>query len=190
MIDKKTYSEIASHWKGRIYQTYEEVEPRLKHFDDFVGLLHGRKVLEIGCNAAMSLFSFRGKYESYVGLEPNAEYYEQAQYSLKVFDRAKIYNTNLAGFIAGQADDFNALFASFSLYHLSDEEVDLLKTKILPKCNIALVYNRTEKRRTQKNSHKLYVHENAKRLLSECGFSVKTYWYKNKSFYLLVAEKR
>ncbi len=187
MIQKTVYNMIAQMWdkSEKIYAKYENIKDRLSLLDQYLYSFIGKDVIEIGSNAGIAAFSIAQVAKSYVGIEPDEHYVKQAEITKRYVEN-KDRVTFLLGKIADVKTDFNALFASYSLYHLSNEEVEYLIKEILPKCKTVVVINRANVRRIDKNKWQLWYYKNTIRLLQSGGFETTFKWgNKKKSFYLV-----
>lgn len=189
MIPEKIYNQIFQGWnkEEKIYAKYENIKDRLKLLDKYIGFFMGKDVIEIGSNAGIAAYSIAGVAKSYLGIEPDEHYIKQAE-------ETKKYITGNVSFLCGKITDvqteFNALFASYSLYHLSDSEVEYLISNILPKCATVIVMNRAKQRKTDKNKWQLWYYKNTIKFLREAGFNTEFQWgNKKKSFYLILGIK-
>jgi hypothetical protein len=160
--------------------------------------LKGKRVLEIGTNAGLSIWTlFQRGVESYTGIEPSWFYRELKAtarcLSSKTGSKSvQLYSTRFYEFAEDCAADadFDALYASFVLYHLSDYEVGLLKEKVLPRCNVVVIPTRFKERRGHKNSFFLNRESSVRELVTEAGFStVNVYTDAPNGQFVLVAKR-
>lgn len=132
--------------EGPLYHSLEEVYSRYLLVRDFLPALSDLNVLDLGCNSAFMSWAIKEHALSYHGVEPNAGYFEQAQTVLSCF-RSRftgyVEHTNLAN---SSWELCNALYASFVLYHLRDDEVEYLVRRVLPHMKVVLVPNRNMER--------------------------------------------
>jgi len=174
VIDKKLYKQLRKSWKGKVYQKYEEERKRFEHFSKYVGAFKGKDVLEIGPNAGVQSLEICQYANHWIGVEPDSGYYKQLNLTMAHTKcPTLIVNSGLKEYCEKYllSYNFNALYTSFVLYHLSDEEVNLLRAKILPCVSTWIVYNRT-KRPTVKNSWKFEQPEQMIEFVSSVGFCV------------------
>lgn len=199
LIPKIIYNKISKKWdkKIKVYQTHGTVKERLEFASKHLSILEGCKVLDIGCNAGMFIWSIMQHAKSLVALEKQEKYYTQAQITIKCLQSlwgnnktVAVYNTTFKNYALNQKLDFDALVASFVLYHLNNEEILLLKEKVLPLCKKIVIPTRAKERRSQINSLALNREENVKKLFSEAGFTTKTHWHKIRGYFVLIGEKR
>lgn len=140
MISTKKWKKLQTLWKGKIYsRPNERVIQRLKWFDKVASLLEDKRVLEIGCNSGLMAIKANKYVHSYVGLERKINYYKQAIITKKECRLTK------CRFIYGDFRDykpatfaFDAVILSRVLYHLWDDELELLR-KVLKRCQLAMV---------------------------------------------------
>jgi len=192
MINKFVYKIIASKWDStkKIYAKYKNIKDRLKLLDKYVGVFKDSTVVEIGSNAGIAAFSIMSVAKSYIGIEPEPHYVEQADIAKEFILKKKnvvFYNGKIMNL---PETDYNALYASYSLYHLNDTEVEYLVSTVFPKCDVVIVINRANQRKFDKNKYQLWYYKNTIDLLQLCGFKTSLEWgNKKKSFYIVVGKK-
>ena len=203
MLSKREYNEIAKDMKLKVYQRFDRLDIRLRFFEQFIPLLEGKDVIEFGCNAGFYGYEVAKVANSYLGVDPSDRYIPQALVTKRFI---KKFNTNVdfvkrrvKGWIRDQQKaidsgrepyPFNAMYASFALYHFSDKEVDLIRDYVLPKCDIVIIQNRTKKRTDRKRGkewrkHNKYRFEktaNVVKWLKEAGFECEVHWGPEKKF--------
>ncbi|MHC4726108.1 MAG: class I SAM-dependent methyltransferase [Planctomycetota bacterium] len=191
-MTKKLHRKISSQWKGRDYQNWGCIKDRIKHLRKYLKYFKDKDVLDIGANAGMFGYDIAGVAKSYIGVEKNAPQFKQSQITKRYIKNknARFHNLALGDFIKQKENGFNALFASYVLYHIYDEEVDLLKERVLPKCDTVIVYTRNMKRKSIKNKHKLEKKENVLGLLKKAGFKCKLQWSKTRLFHFILARRK
>lgn len=150
------------HWKGRIYQnTNKRVKQRLDWFDKVCPLLKGYDVLEIGSNAGLFAIEIAKYANSYLGIDKKEKYYDQAivtKKQMKLGDNIQFVLIKLCDL--ENYEKYNAIILSRVLYHLDDEDIKILKDKILPHCKIAIVVCGSRPKAIRK--HDKYHFEKAK----------------------------
>jgi len=197
MFTKRDYLRLSAKWRQPIYQTYEETALRFKMAEPYLKIFTCRNVLEIGCNAALAAQPIMQYADSYIGLEPNLVYYEQAleTWSALGNDRVWIYQTDFVSYL--RTIDlvklpFDALYLSNILYHLSDEELKMLEMIILPNCLSVIVLTRAKERRKLKNSHQMNRRENVWNMLERAGYQLVDDAHKGKNgpdYFITVGER-
>lgn len=190
MITEKLCKEIQKDWNGKIYQKWDKEWKRFEHLNKLAPFFKERKVLEIGCNGGVESLEICNYCKSYVGIEPKKEYFNQAHYTMK---RAKckqvvIINTGLRDFMS-KPEEFDTLFTSFVMYHLKDDEVEILKKDILPRINTWILYNRTKDRKIKNNSYVFEDPKNTIEFVKQCGFKMDFEWQKEKIWYYIKATR-
>lgn len=200
MIDKKIYDEIKKKWAevGKIYQTWRRIEKRMPILLRNVDLLEGKDVLEFGCNAGVYGYEISRIAKSYFGVDAGDHFIEQAKIT-----KTYMENPNV-DFQVGKVKDFikaelsrelqipyNALFASYLLYHLSNKEVELLSRYVLPKCDVVLFPIRTKKRKIWRvhNWYFFYKPENVEKFLSKNGFECSIDHRENKRLAVIIGKR-
>lgn len=190
MINQAIYMEMERKWLplGKVYQKWSRIEKRLptflKHIDD----LKGRNVLELGCNAGVYGYEISKVAKSYFGVDATQHYIQQANVTKRYIDNPNVH------FWLGRVKDFiqaelsgdlqvsyDALFASFLLYHLSNREIDLLSRHVLSKCDVVILPVRTKKRKPWRlhNLYFFYKPENVEKFLTRQGFNCRIEWAEN-----------
>ena len=169
-MNRKLYSKISAKWKGQVYSTYDRVAPRLKAIEPYLKLLTGKQVLEWGCNAGLFAYEISKYAACYTGVDKSEYCYKQALRTKKFIE-----NPNVR-FLFGRARDFcdveyNAFISCYLLYHLHDDELELLRTQVLPKCSVTINMIRTRKREAHNELWKL---DEAVKFIKGCGFETET----------------
>lgn len=189
MITKEEYKQISSEWEGDIYQKWKRIKVRLKFFCTFVDIFKDRNVVELGSNAGLYGYEIAKVARSYVGVEIGETFYKQSLITKKYIKNSNVAFCNLSAEIFLHFNkSVEALFICFTLYHLSDKEIEMLK-EILPNCRIVFIQTRSRKRRSEKNSYKLWKPNNVNKFLKEAGFTTKTYWHKSEKFFETIGIK-
>ena len=173
IIPKTEYNKIAAEWEPPIYQEWQTIEERFTFLALYLAVFKDKRVLELGCNASIQIYSIMQYAASYIGIEPNTHYYNQA-----CITRKYLQNKDAIHIRNGTLNDYhsvtqNAFFGSNILYWLSDYELRILDQKILSKCDCIVVLTRAKERNSQHNSFHLNRKENVEKLLS--GFSTRSY---------------
>jgi hypothetical protein len=140
-------------------------------------MLLGKHVLEIGCNAGMQIYDIMRYARLYTGLEPDAHYYNQLGHTVEFLYKApqniSLRSCKLADYLQPYQQIPDAFFGSNILYWLSDHELHLLRTIVLPKCDRVVVLTRMKERSVEKNSFKLNRDFNVATFFITLGFRVK-----------------
>lgn len=177
MISKSSYNEISSQWEGDVFQNWKRIKKRLPLFEkNILPHLAGKRVLEIGCNAGIYAWHIAPIAKSYIGIDISENYIRQATITAKYIKGAPVsfIHSSLGDFAPGE-DLFDAVFASFLLYHLSDAEVEIFEKKIAPRCDVLAVQIRAKKRWTA-NSFNFMNAENVEALFSRAACNCRIYW--------------
>jgi len=208
MIDMKLWEEMIGKWaavsrkKKRkvVYQLPERVKGRIEYFsDNCVPLLKDRKVLEIGANAGLHGYHMDKVTASYIGVEPanliskrpgKTDYYAQAMITKKYMSKnAQFINATVSQFVGMHTFQYDTLVMCYVLYHLTDTEVELLKSHILPRCDFVIIQGRTQKRPTRHNSYKFWSYKKVESFFKNNGFECRSIWPKDKSFSIQICTK-
>jgi len=189
MITDKKWKELVEKWEkiGPVYQIPRRSRDRLKHFcDNCVPLLKGLNVLEIGANAGVFGYCIAGEAKSYIGVEPGnkisqkkknkTDYFKQAVITEKECDNMGFINVTVKELSDYKKLTFDSLVMCYALYHLSDKEIDLLKEKILPHCDLVIIQNREQKRKTKHNSYKFWKSKKVVKFFEKQGYNVEVIW--------------
>jgi len=186
MISKELHNELIDKWAKVGRGVYQKISRRhrLKYFMNHVDLFKGKDVVEYGCNAGLYGYEISQVANSYTGVDKGDYYILQSEITKKYMKNPNVtfYNESVKSFIKrdlrGEAPKYNALFASFVLYHLSKKETDRIAETVLPKCDIVVIPTRTKKRTPWKNynPYKFNKPENVKKYLEKSGFKVEIVW--------------
>lgn len=189
MIVKKWNKDIG------IYHHWGTINHRYKLVKEKIALLKNKNVLEIGCNSGMFMWSIMNYANKLIEVEKQKKYYEQCEQTLislidKHYDRVIAYNSSFKEYLKNKSTDknFNALYASFILYHMNNEEIELLKSKVLSKCNVVIIPNRNKERRNLINNHYLNRPEAIRALLEASNFKVDII-YPDKGYSVIIGIK-
>ena len=161
MISKELHDKLMKKWakvqKGAgTYQKWSRMH-RLEFFLKYIDHFKGKQVLELGCNAGVYGYEIAKVANSYIGVDRGDYYIKQAKITQKYIDNSnvKFIHGKVKDFIKtdirGEAPKYNALFASFALYHFTKKETDRITETILPKCDVVMILTRTAKRTPFKN---------------------------------------
>ncbi len=193
----KKWAKVQSH--AGVYQKIKR-RHRLEFFMNFVHHFKGKNAIEIGCNAGLYGYEISQVAKSYIGIDRDiGEYYiKQAAITKNYMENSNVtfMRGNVKDFIkkdiAGEIPPYNALFASFVLYHLSEKETDRLAETVLPKCDVVIIPTRTKKRTPWKkyNPHKFNRPENVVKYLKKAGFECEVHWPDNKKYATIVALRK
>ena len=199
IIPEIIHSKIAKKWDKAIkpYHTHGNVKQRLDFASKHLSVLDGCRVLDIGCNAGMFIWSIMQHAKSLIALEKQEKYYKQAQITVDCIkslwgnnEKVKLYNTSFKNYALNNKPTCNALVASFVLYHMNNEEIKLLKEKILPLCKVVVIPTRAKERRSQINSLALNREISVRKLFTEAGFNVKVYKHKVRGYFVLIGTRK
>ena len=168
---KRLYQKIISRLTGKVYQTLNpRVKQRLRWLQSTAPFLKNRTVLDCGCNAGMFAIQVCKYANHYFGIDKKSKYLQQALVTKEVagLDNATFLNVSLGQFAANVK--FDAIILSRVLYHLSQEEVELLRDEILPNCEIALVVCGSKpKGERNHNDYKFHKEKSVKKFFKEAG---------------------
>lgn len=177
MISKADYDKIAAGWEGEVFQIWARIKKRVPLFEKkLLPHLAGKHVLEIGCNAGIYAWHIAQVASSYVGVDISENFIRQAKVTAEHIHGSptRFLCTSLRDFAASR-EDFDAVFASFLLYHLSDAEVEIFEKQIAPRCDVLAVQIRAKKRHSF-NSYDLVKAKNVAALFDRAGFDSHIYW--------------
>ena len=179
-----------------MYHKYGSFKDRFEFFEKHLSVLKDRNVLEIGCNSGMFAWSLMCYASSLIELEKQEKYYNQAKITLDclkskwVGKQVCLLNKSFKEFVLDKdRKPVDALYASYVLYHMSDEEIQLLKETILPFCKAVVIPTRKKERTSQINSLFLNREEAVKKLFVEAGFSVSVDRLDKEGCFILVGTK-
>jgi len=194
MIEKALHDKLMEKWAkvGRgCYQKWSRMH-RLEFFLKHIHHFKGKQVLELGANAGIYGYEIAQVAKSYVGVDKGDYYHKQSLITKKYIKNPDVEFIlgNIKDFIKmdlrGEAPKYNALFASFALYHFSNTETDRITETILPKCDVVIISTRTSKRKAfnKYNSWKFEKPENVVKYLKD--FKCEIHWPKVKKFAVII----
>lgn len=199
MISLELHKKLIKKWKKVDKNVYQKISRRyrLKYFMNYVDLFKGKDVLELGINSAIYGYEISQVANSYIGLD-HAEYcIKQAKVTQEYMKNpnTKLILGNVKDFIkldlAGKAPKYNALFASFVLYHLTKKETNRLAKYVLPKCDVVIIQTRFRIRTPARlyNPHDFNKPKNVVKYLSREGFKCKVHWSSDKKYGIIIATR-
>lgn len=195
VITEKMYNEIKNKWPNGspIYHNYGTLVHRYSLIKDYIHLLKNCDVLEIGANSGLFMYSLMQHASTLIELEPHDEYSQQCLITLDCLSdyhngKVSVLKNTLEEFSKTNYE-FNALYASFVLYHLNDNEIKILQEQILPKCEVVIIPNRNKERGKKKNSYNLNRPQEIAKLLQTNGFKTKIDLLNNTGYSVIVGTR-
>jgi len=111
-----------------------------------------------------------------IGVERDDFFYKQAlitkEFAKKPFD---VEFSTMESFLKDYQGFYDAAFASCVLYHLSTEEIDLIRDVMIPKCEIVIFVSREEKKEKTENPYRLHKWVNIQKFLREAGMTTEVF---------------
>jgi hypothetical protein len=173
-MNKEIYKKIKKKWNNKIYQSIGK--KRMKNALRYIKFLKNKRVVDIGSNAGVITYDIAQYASAFVGVEYDKHYYTQSLETLKYIETPGTFvNSSLEDFINTTDFDYNAIFASCVLYHLREKEIELVKSIMLPKCDIVLFISREDKKPKTNNTYCLNKWKNIKRFLENANMRVQAY---------------
>ncbi len=173
-MDKQTYKNIKSGWKKPIYQN--PGKKKMKKTLEYIHLLQDRRVVDFGSNAGIITYDISQYAKEFVGVEYDSHFYKQSLDTLKQIKiPGQFVNQSVGDFIKTTKFDYDAIFASCILYHLQKEEIDLMREKMFPRCEVVLFISREDKKKKTNNPYDLGKWRNIKSFLIDDGMDVEVY---------------
>lgn len=177
-----TYSRKSREWvaaKGRLYQS--SADSRMKSVWQSAACFRGKVVLDIGCSSGLQTALLSTKAKGVIGLEPTKDFYLQAVDFIKScgIRNTKLVHNTLGDFIRLGKHlklKIDAVFASRILYHLSEQEIQLLINDIFPRCQKVILVSREVPRGGRRgvgNKRSLFSKKAITGLLKATGFTPK-----------------
>lgn len=176
-MNVKVYNRLVSKWKKPIYKNpvKKKNKNEMKKILDYIYLLRNTKVVDIGSNAGVFTYNIAKYAQEFMGVESDLHFYDQSLVTSKYIKiPGKFVNSTVLNFIKTTDFDYNAIFASRILYHLTKDEIDLIREVMLPKCDIVLFISREDKNKN-KNPYKLNKWVNIEKFLMDVGMQVDTF---------------
>jgi len=170
IITKEEYADLLSGWPGRVYQTWpsakwEETVP-------FLCAFIGTKVVDVGCNAGLYSYCLGKEAASVIGVEKDKHFVAQAKHTFsKIKAPNQLICSSFLEFAKRDDLDYDGLYIVGVLYYFTPEEVDLLVTRVLPRCKTVLLVSREDKKPKRWNND-LYKSKNIVPLLTSAGMDV------------------
>lgn len=183
MIPKDLHKQLFDKWVGRKYSSRDRIKKRQLHIEPLLMLLKGRNVLEIGCNAGILAYEICKHAKTYIGLEPDKDYYSQAVLVKRYLPQAEFCNEGLSD----RQYACDAVVICVALYLLSPKEIEYLKT-VLANCDIAIIQERSANRPSTKmyNAYKLHEPKRIRKFLMGCGFHAEVYFSLGQKYFEVV----
>ena len=191
---KIIYSKLRSKWKGQIYQNYRKSIGRFYLINPVIDIFKDKDVLEIGSNAGLYSLKIMEVARSYIGIDKDKHFHAQAKITKKVLgtDNVEFVNNSLSRFVRSQIRkeieyNYNALFASFIIYHLNEKEISMLEEFILPKIEVAIIQTRNKLKDNNLNQYK--DKNKLVNFIESNGFCVDSYWAEERKVCVIKAIK-
>lgn len=197
MISKELHDKLMKKWAkvGRgCYQKWSRMH-RLEFFLKYIHHFKGKQVLELGCNAGIYGYETAKVAKSYVGVDQGDYYIKQSLITQKYMENPNVeficgkVKDFIKMDIRGEAPKYNALFASFALYHFTRKETDRITETILPKCDVVIISTRTAKRSGFKKYNPWHFEKPANVVKYLKEFKCEIFWHETKKFAIIVGVK-
>lgn len=142
-----------------------------QNFNVFEG---SKRVLDIGCCCGIFSLALVKHAESCLGVDHSEKF-------SRYFDFVKQNTGANIDFVKSEIKDFakdsekfdfDSVFAANVLYHMDDETIELIESKILPKCKKVLFISRENKPK-KKNNYGFHKWENIDAFLKKNGFKTR-----------------
>lgn len=197
MITKELHDKLMKKWakvgKG-LYQKWSRMH-RLEFFLKYIDHFKGKHVLELGANAGLYGYEIAQVAKSYIGVDRGDYYIRQANITKKYIENPNVeficgkVKDFIKMDIRGKAPKYNALFASFALYHFTKKETDRITETILPKCDVVIISTRTTKRTPFKNYNPWHFEKPKNVVKYLKGFKCEIHWPASKKFAIIIGVK-
>jgi len=168
-----TWKRLLHAWNGKKYQIpNDRVMERYRYVKKHAGMFKDKKVLDLGCNAALYALPLLDYVERYIGIEGTAKYYNQAEKTKEILgDKVVVVRARIEELDLG-AIDCNALIVSRILYYLDDVTLDRIQRELLPKCDVVLMINGTRPKQQKRNSWEFWHRDNGIKFLENFGMEI------------------
>lgn len=194
IIPEFFYKLVKDKWckDKEVYQTYNWMNGRLSAIKNYLPMLKGCDVLDVGCNAFITSWSIMAYANSLVGIEQGEKWYDNGKITVECLKskwsekRVEIINEFFKDYILKFDNKFNVFFGLCIMYWFTNEDIKILKDRVLPKCKKIIVSSRMSKNKYS-NSYDFYKEENLIKFFSDNGFVIKS-WRDNGIVYV-VGEK-
>lgn len=185
MIPKEIHEQLEAQWQGRKYATRKRLKKRQQHLEPLLRLFTEKDVLELGSNAGILAYEITKWSKSYLGIEPDKVYYEQALLTSQHLNQPFKFINNTLALSVKEIGNINAFIMCVALYLLNKEELNLLKNIVFPKCDVVIIQERKAKRPSREDYNPYGLHEPKKirDFLRDCGFNTEVYFSFNEKYF-------
>ena len=191
MIPIETHKKLMGLWPGRKYAEPGRLKKRLHHLELLLPLLSGKDVFELASNAGITAAEITKHSRSYVGVEPDEDYYSQS-----LITKGACYPGRTAQFKNGylfdhSKEEYNAFVICVALYLLNGKEKDELEKEVFPKCDIVIIQERTARRPVTKKYNRFSFHKPKaiRNFLVENGFNADIYYSTKEKYFEIIGIK-
>ena len=182
IIPEMIYEFVKDKWSKdkEIYQTHDWMDGRLSAIKDYLWMMNGCDVLDVGCNAFISSWSIMSYANSLVGIEQGSQWCDKGKTTIECLKskwpgkKVEIVNEFFKDYILKTDKKFNVFFGMCIMYWLTNEDIEILKEKVLPKCQTIIVSSRLAINKYS-NSYEFNYEENLVKFFSACGFTVHSF---------------
>ena len=173
-MEKALWEKLNKKWvkHGRVYSDYDspQCEPITRCLREFTGLV----VVDIGCAEGRFTYDIAQVAKGWIGVDHRMYRYRQASITQKYIKiPGKFLHAELSRFIKKGKEFYNAMLASNVLYHVTPEEIELVRTRMLPKCSVVVMISKEYRNWPIRNKYKLNKYVNIVKFLEDAGFTTR-----------------
>lgn len=184
------WGKLIKEWGGKVYQVKNKrVRERMDYFKKIAPVFKGRDILEFGCNAGLFCLPLAKHAKSYTGIEKAKKYYKQALVTKKYLPpEFKFMNMTVEMFLKREsAFKYNALILSRVLYYFSDEVIEQISSKVLPKCDVVVIICGLKPKKECPNNYKFWKPSSCMEFLKD--FKCEFRYDSEKAFFMIKGER-
>jgi cyclopropane fatty-acyl-phospholipid synthase-like methyltransferase len=130
---ERVFPDLKAIWKDKDFELYQFENPRSRNVIDNLDYLADCRVLDVGCNSGIYSLLLAANAAHVHGIDVNAKYLEAAE-AAKQYFREHVYSVDNVSFerttlsqLRARETNFDAILACNVLYHLTDEEIDVMR---------------------------------------------------------------
>ena len=184
------WSKLIKQWPGKAYQTKNKrVRERMDYFKKIAPDFKDKDILEFGCNAGLFCLPLAKYAKSYTGIEKAHKYYKQALVTGKHLpDTFKFMNISAEEFLKEEHRfKYDALILSRVLYYFSEDVVEQIVERVLPRCDIVTIICGLKSKKECPNNYKFWKPSSCMEFLKDFDCEFK---YDSEKAFFMIQGKR
>ena len=148
---------------------------KVSYLSQYYPIFKDKTVVDIGCNAGVVTDIIAQYAKKVYGIERDSNILKEADGIKWIKDNRKdnveFINLSIGEFLKKDYK-FNAAYASCVLYYLTDEEIELIETKLFPKCDLVMFVSYDIRPDLGNNKYSLGKWDNIQAFLRKNGFGI------------------